>query len=130
MADNKNQAQLLEDYGQNVLSGAGGGGEYFPVAIYWDEDTSLYKSDVTAQELQDAYDSGKLFLIVFDSGAVYDIGAPVFTEGGDFDGISKYIVRGSDSTMTMAYITFYNVSDPDNYGYSITEYNYTMTPET
>ena len=67
MADNKNQAQLLEDYGSNVLAGAGGGGG-FVVTVTYDDDSSAYVIDKTWEEIQSAYSSGTDFKVKYDEG--------------------------------------------------------------
>lgn len=123
MADNKNQAQLLEDYGQNVLSGAGGGGgvDYFFAFFELNEDESSYTPAFTYQDVQDAYDAGKIIIADID-GSYQGYTYPIFNDDV-FDGFNGcFVGQNSDNYIIVVDCSLWGCSTPDepeNQGYAV-----------
>ena len=95
MADNKNQAQLLEDYGENALSGAGGGG--FSATITYDNDAEKFLIDTTWEDIANAYKSGKSFDIKYDDGsAIWSSLAGISYDNGEANHLYVSALNGGE----------------------------------
>lgn len=129
MADNKNQAQLLEDYGQNVLSGAGGGsgGSYL---ITLQESSGSWYMTNDNEEIVEAYNNGAVLLVQLGSnGSAVAIAIKENDELADVscDILVPYV---GDVHLDAYHVLIEDIADPDNYTVTVTSSTYTLTPST